>query len=329
MADSTRRDAVLAGVLVLAVAVGRPAGAQWFEAVGVRAQGLGGAFVAVADDASAVYWNPAGLALGPFFSLVVEAGQAESGPEWGRGAPGTERQSGTLIALSTLPVGIAYYRLPSYSAGPAAAGQAQAPVSALVTDHVGATFVRSITSSIAVGGTLKYVHGSAGAGMAGTATDPFDAAESLPRSSSSAFDVDAGLLASFGRVRVGLTGRNLVAPEFEAPDGSRLGLARQVRAGVALVPSDRLLLALDADVTRTPTAAGDRRNVAAGIETWFAKRRVGVRGGFRVSTAGDARPVGAIGGSFGPFRAFWVDGQYTAGVDEGDRGWSVGGRVSY
>ncbi len=30
--------------------------------VGVRAQGMGGAFAAVADDASAVFWNPAGLA---------------------------------------------------------------------------------------------------------------------------------------------------------------------------------------------------------------------------------------------------------------------------
>ena len=29
--------------------------------VGARAMGLGGAFVAVADDASAVFWNPAGL----------------------------------------------------------------------------------------------------------------------------------------------------------------------------------------------------------------------------------------------------------------------------
>ena len=30
--------------------------------VGARAVGMGGAFVAVADDASSLYWNPAGIA---------------------------------------------------------------------------------------------------------------------------------------------------------------------------------------------------------------------------------------------------------------------------
>jgi long-chain fatty acid transport protein len=38
--------------------------AQSFAAVGTRAAGMGGAFVGVADDASAIYWNPAGLAVG-------------------------------------------------------------------------------------------------------------------------------------------------------------------------------------------------------------------------------------------------------------------------
>lgn len=37
---------------------------------GTRPMGMGGAFTAVADDASAAYWNPAGLALNPEVSLT-------------------------------------------------------------------------------------------------------------------------------------------------------------------------------------------------------------------------------------------------------------------
>ena len=329
MASSIRQGVVVVGLLALALAPPRPAEAQMLEALGARALGLGGAFVAVADDATAVYWNPAGVALGPFFSLVVETGQDETGPEWGEGTPGTIRQSGTMIAATTLPIGLSYYRLASYSTGALLPGQVSASASSLVTDHVGVTLVHSITSAVAIGGTLKFVRGAAANGVAERATDPFEAVESLPRHGSNAFDVDLGVLATFGRTRVGITGRNLMAPEFEAPDGTELGLERQVRAGVALVPSDRLLVALDADLTRTSTVAGDRRNIAAGVETWFARRRVGLRGGFRVSTIDGARPVGAFGGSFGLFRAFLVDGQLTRGVDEGDRGWSVGGRVGF
>ena len=59
--------------LFMAMILGLPldAGAQSTESVGTRAQGMGGAFVGVADDASAVYWNPAGLAGGAYFSLVA------------------------------------------------------------------------------------------------------------------------------------------------------------------------------------------------------------------------------------------------------------------
>src|SRR5213593_698647 len=52
----------------------RPAEAQSAEAIGVRAQGMGGAFTAVADDATATWWNPAGLAAGAYFNLILEAG---------------------------------------------------------------------------------------------------------------------------------------------------------------------------------------------------------------------------------------------------------------
>ena len=64
-------------LLLGCVLLGAPeiARAQGFEAIGIRALGMGGAFVAVADDASATYWNPAGLVTGPVVTAVVEAGR--------------------------------------------------------------------------------------------------------------------------------------------------------------------------------------------------------------------------------------------------------------
>jgi hypothetical protein len=68
-----KRTILIAGLLVL-VAAGPAFGAQEFEkvgtvgaqflkiGVGARAAGMGSSFVSVADDASAVYWNPAGVA---------------------------------------------------------------------------------------------------------------------------------------------------------------------------------------------------------------------------------------------------------------------------
>jgi hypothetical protein len=55
----------------LGVGLAAPAGAPNVESVGVRAPGIGGAFVAVANHSSATWWNPAGLAAGPFLDLAI------------------------------------------------------------------------------------------------------------------------------------------------------------------------------------------------------------------------------------------------------------------
>ena len=51
-----------------------PAFSQSFDLVGTRALGMGGAFVAVADDASAAWWNPAGLPNSLIVDGIAEAG---------------------------------------------------------------------------------------------------------------------------------------------------------------------------------------------------------------------------------------------------------------
>ncbi|MCK4979517.1 MAG: outer membrane protein transport protein [Candidatus Delongbacteria bacterium] len=48
-------------ILFLAIAIGAFANGLSLNSVGVRAFGMGGAFVGLADDASAIHWNPAGM----------------------------------------------------------------------------------------------------------------------------------------------------------------------------------------------------------------------------------------------------------------------------
>ena len=76
-----RRPALASFLMAMILGFPPGAAAQSSESVGTRAQGMGGAFVGVADDASAVYWNPAGLAGGAYFSLVIDGNTARSVPD--------------------------------------------------------------------------------------------------------------------------------------------------------------------------------------------------------------------------------------------------------
>src|SRR5688572_28303308 len=130
------RRPVLASV-VITVILGLPplAGAQSMDSVGTRAQGMGGAFVGVADDASAVYWNPAGLAGGAYFSLVVDGNTARSVPD---AAPQGENRSGWLLALSMPALGLSYARLQAMTVRPAIGLPENSRVESLVTHQIGA-----------------------------------------------------------------------------------------------------------------------------------------------------------------------------------------------
>src|SRR6188508_3105783 len=108
---------------VVVVVCASPAAAQMWELVGTRAQGMGGAFVAVADDATATYWNPAGLASIPIFDLTLAFGRMEQEesdedrpPEDGPRGSRT-RSTGFGVALPVL--GVSYYGLRTAYAVPA------------------------------------------------------------------------------------------------------------------------------------------------------------------------------------------------------------------
>jgi hypothetical protein len=309
-----------------------PLMAQSFDVAGTRAQGMAGAFVAVANDASAVYWNPGGLASGAYFSLVFDRSLADVTLEEGSGGS----QSSWLLALAAPVVGLSYYRLRQTSAVPLPVeddAPQMAGVASLVTHHLGATVVQSLTDHIAVGATVKLVRGIATAGStpAANVDDLLDAADDLGGRSTNRADVDAGILATSSLFRVGFVVRNIAQPGFDTSAGGELKLKRQARAGVSMVLTNAWLLAADVDLTRNTGPLGDDRAFALGAEGRVLKRAF-ARAGVRLNTAGGelgTQPAVTFGGTFAATGSVLIDAQVTTGSDDAARGWGVAGRIVF
>ena len=279
--------------------------AQMYESVGVRAQGMGGAFVAVADDASATWWNPAGVATGAYFNTLLEYGRPDTLPD-------TDVRA---FAMAFPALGLSYYRLPLSRLQPpattAAAGTGRQDQGYL--SQFGATFGQSVGNHFVLATTLK-----------------------LLRAGETEADLDVGALANMGHVRVGLTVRNLRETTF-GEGASQWSLKRAARAGAAFTAKgggalDAITASVDADLTRLATPAGEERRVAGGVEAWLFKRAVGLRGGLSTDTINkrDSRSAGvSLMLQSGRYLRTYVDGQLTGGSDEPRRGWSADLRLTF
>ncbi|MBI4888883.1 MAG: hypothetical protein HY824_17420 [Acidobacteria bacterium] len=313
------------------------ASAQSAELVGSRALGMGGAFVAVASDSSATWWNPAGIAAGPFLDVAMAQSRvevAERLPAW--------RQKVSWFALATPPIGLSYYRFritdiqPFDPTGQGGADReerrAGVPVRSLSASQLGVTLVHTLLSGVHAGATLKYVRGTVQAGRDdGRAApgvlldrgDAFDEGDGEGR-----FDMDVGVLAVAGAVRVGARMRNVLKPRF-----GPVRLPRQTRVGVAIdavaLARTPLTLSVDADVERYATAWGRRRVVALGGEQWLRDGRLAVRAGGRVNTTGGGERAATAGASVAVRAGVYLDGHVVRGGTADERGWGLAARVSY
>ena len=331
-------------IVVLTVfALTRPASAQVVESTGSRALGMGGAFVAVASDSSATWWNPAGLPAGPFFDMALGKAVLEAD----RQLPAA-RHRVSSFALGTPPLGLSYYRFritdiqPFDPTGQASGGRedrrAGVPVRSLAASHLGITFVQTLIPGVHAGTTLKYVRGTLRNGREDSLLAPrelLDRGEALESGhAETRFDLDLGVLAAAGPLRLGAAVRNVREPEFGGEAGGpRMRLPRQVRAGIAFdweratgVP---LTIAIDADLRDYATASGARRVVAVGVEQWLWKKRLGVRGGARMNTVGERRRVATAGISLAIRQGTYLEGHATRGGAADENGWGLATRVTF
>lgn len=286
--------------------------AQAPDAVGVRAQGMGGAFTAVADDATATWWNPAGLATGAYFNMLVEYGQSRP------------TDAGDIahraIALAFPALGLSYYRMtvseirPSSSTDPTTGSRQEegtSRVRAVDVSQFGATVGQSLGGHLVLASTLKLIR-AAGETHGG---------------------LDIGAMAISGILRVGVLVRNVNETTVGAGE-EELTLRRHARAGAALTSAAQtalggVTLAVDGDLQRVPTATGDERRIAVGGEVWNRTRVIGGRAGFSASTVGETRSAATAGVSVAFRPGLFVDGQLTGGSDETRKGWTVGLRVTF
>jgi hypothetical protein len=278
--------------------------AQTSELVGVRALGMAGAFTAVADDSSATWWNPAGLATGAYFNGILEYDRP----------PGDAGDAIRAVSVAFPALGLSYYRLPlseiRASASTAANGGSRQDEGVLSV--YGATIGQSIGNHLVIGSTVK-----------------------LARAGDTKTGLDVGAMAAFGRARVGLMVRNAREIEFNRDTPDAWALRRHARAGVAFTSGargaiGRATLAVDADLTKVSTPRGDGRRVAAGGEVWTTRGVLGVRGGFSASTVGERRTALSGGLSVSVRSGTFVDVHITDDRDDGERyGWGAALRVTF
>jgi hypothetical protein len=198
----------------------------------------------------------------------------------------------------------------------------------LKTTQYGATVLQAVAPGVILGSTLKLVRGFAAseAVIGTTGSNALSQAFSLQGQTVTRFDFDVGLMVDMKQVRLGLAAKNLEEPTFPEPRGTPFTLHRQVRAGVAVLPTTGLTLALDLDLETIDLRGGLRRMIAFGAEDRLGGR-FALRGGVRWSVTGDRQLVGSMGLSVALRPGAWVDGHYTQGALDGDRGFGIAFRV--
>jgi hypothetical protein len=162
--------------LVLGMGLARPAsavdkfGAEFLKlGVGSRALGMGGSFVAVADDASAGYWNPAGLTFLTATDLQITHAEVFGGilkhdvASWGMPIGGEDSRSTigvTLIRLSVDDIKVTRDALIEESGGLVRLDPSKVRIASAYDLGLMFSYARGIGDAWSLGGNFKMIRQS-------------------------------------------------------------------------------------------------------------------------------------------------------------------------
>jgi hypothetical protein len=284
--------------------VGTSAGTFLKIGVGARPVGMGGAFVAVANDPTTIYWNPAGIA------GLLRTNVTISHTEWP--ADVNYEYLGVILPVERLggSIGIQFGALytdiqETTELQPFGTGQTYT-----YTDFVGGlTYARRFTDKLLIGGTLKFVHENLGLDVGGTTVNTW------------LVDVGSIYYIGFGSLRIGVALANF-GPDFNpngkyySPDGEvrnwdSANPPTQFRWGVAWEPVETRDMTLTTAL-EVSQPADNQQAFKTGLE-WTLRRIVSLRTGYdfnadEIKWSAGAGVVGAIGTTRGSVDYAYSDG---------------------
>jgi hypothetical protein len=292
--------------------VGTSAGTFLKIGVGARPVGMGGAFVAVANDPTTIYWNPAGIA------GLLRTNVTVSHTEWT--ADVNYEYLGAIFPVEKLggSVGIQFGALyteiqETTELQPFGTGQTFS-----YTDFVGGlSYARRFTDKLLIGGTLKFVHENLGVDVGGTTINTW------------LVDVGSIYYIGLGSLRIGVALANF-GPDFSpsgkyfSPDGEvrewdSANPPTQFRWGVAWEPvqSKSMMLTTALEVSQP---ADNSQALKAGLE-WTLQRVLSLRTGYDfnadvINWSAGAGAVANLGTTRGSVDYAYSDGGVLGGIHQ-------------
>jgi hypothetical protein len=276
--------------------------------VGARALGMGGAYVGVADDSTAVYWNPAGLPKIKHIEVsAIQQGRQYSGGSLNEVGSQYFFMSGGMSIPKFGSIGAAIMRfgvdeIPQVSGVDAFGAPVQ--VGTFKTQDLAllASYGLSLHKSVSTGLTMKYLSGGT-SGLQSSGSVVGDASYTY-------FGVDLGLLVDFGGMTSSLEGWSIglnlqdlassgvswkntpTSPTDKVDMNAKIGTAYSPPFAFLKDNNSQLTFAIDAD-----PKYGSNMLMHYGAEFWY-KDTLAFRGGIRQFMGGLQNMETSLGASF-------------------------------
>ncbi|HPG38945.1 MAG TPA: PorV/PorQ family protein [bacterium] len=254
-------------------------GMKWLSIpVGARAAALGGAYTAVVNDASAVFWNPAGIAFVEGKHIFLSQNQWIADITLNSGS--LVYNAGNIgafgVSVSSVDWGVLHgTRRSINSSGFEETGEFSP------TDWaVGLSYARRVSNQFAFGGHIKYLHENLGSTLEGTMDDPkkYTAEMNL-----FAFDFGTIFYTGYKDLRFGMSLKNFSqekeyrAESFPLPLTFTFGLAMDMTKLWTEQQNHTVTLSVDAIHPRDYT-----ERIQTGCEYSY-KNLVFLRGGYKLN----------------------------------------------